>query len=122
MIGERERAVELNQPSPINDTIEDTHREFNKAIDYLTKAVSEATSPTKVQPLRFVVASHNQKSIEYACEKMKEHNIDAFEGTVAFAQLMGMKDATTFGLAAKGIKAYKVRCLYNDISTYRMDL
>lgn len=114
MISERDRASFLKIDDPINPDIQTTHANFNKAIDFLIKSVS-STSPTSsvnsnespVQPLRFVVASHNKGSVELAVRLMKERQIDASEGTVAFAQLMGMQDGTTYGLAAQGIKAYK---------------
>ena len=109
MVSERERAQELSLPDPINTTIQDTHLSFNNAIDFLVKSVAESQSVTEhVQPLRFVVASHNKASIAHACELMSQYKVDALDGTVAFAQLMGMQDATTYGLAAQGIKAYKV--------------
>jgi proline dehydrogenase len=107
MVAERQRAQELGIPSPINETIEDTHVLFNQAIDFLIDTIGKESGTSTVQPLRFVVASHNKSSIMHACEKMKRHGIDAADGTVAFAQLMGMQDGTTYGLASLGIKTYK---------------
>jgi hypothetical protein len=108
MVSERDRAQFLSLSDPINPSIETTHNSFNKAIEFLISSVAHSkTSPSQVQPLRFVVASHNQNSIQHACNLMSQHQIDASDGTVAFAQLMGMQDGTTFGLASQGIKAYK---------------
>jgi hypothetical protein len=71
------------------------------------KSTKEPSSPT-VKPLCLTVASHNQNSIAKTQELMKEHGIPIADGVVSFAQLMGMQDGTTYELAAKGIKAYKV--------------
>jgi hypothetical protein len=110
MVSERDRANELSYSSPINDTIEDTHKSFNKACEFLIESLAESASEaSQVQPLRFVVASHNKNSISYVYKLLDMHpKINASDGTVAFAQLMGMQDKTTYGLAAKGVKAYKV--------------
>jgi hypothetical protein len=108
MVSERSRANELSYSSPINETIEDTHKSFNKACEFLIESVAETPFST-VQPLRFVVASHNKNSINYVYKLLDMHpKVSASDGTVAFAQLMGMQDKTTYGLAAKGVKAYKV--------------
>lgn len=107
MVSERDRAQFLRIPDPINPDIESTHSSFNKAIEFLIQSIGSSSKDSPVQPLRFVVASHNQNSIRHACNLMAQHQIDASDGTVAFAQLMGMQDGTTFGLASQGIKAYK---------------
>lgn len=110
MVSERERAKKSSYPSPINDTIEDTHKSFNKACEFLIESVAESTSKNgDIQPLRFVVASHNKDSINYVYKLLDMHpKINTSDGTVSFAQLMGMQDQTTYGLASKGVKAYKV--------------
>ena len=108
MVSERERATELKMSDPIQSNLVDTHANFNNAIQFLISEISRTEKQTKVQPLRFVVASHNQESIQLSVNLMKKYNIDPSDGTVAFAQLMGMQDAVTFGLSSLGIKVYKV--------------
>ncbi|KNC98955.1 proline dehydrogenase [Spizellomyces punctatus DAOM BR117] len=114
MHAERERAEELGIPDPIQPTIEATHAAYNKAIDFLVNKISGFQSPDSnitvegnIRPLSFVVASHNQNSVEHACQQMNQFNVPAGEGSVAFAQLMGMQDGTTFSLASKGYKVFK---------------
>ena len=122
MVSERDRAKEFNYPSPINDTIEDTHKSFNKACEFLMESVAESSSTSsRIQPLRFVVASHNKNSIDHVYKLLDIHpKINASDGTVSFAQLMGMQDQTTYGLASKGVKVYKVPFSYAQNSIFPM--
>ncbi|KAJ3043867.1 hypothetical protein HDV00_003905 [Rhizophlyctis rosea] len=109
---ERERAEELGYADPVNSSLEDTHNAYNRAIDYLAEKLfaqkaAEMDGSGDIRPLSFVVASHNKESVNRAMAAMEKYGVARGEGTVAFAQLMGMKDKTTFGLAANGYKAYK---------------
>ena len=97
MLMERERAAQAGVPSPVYDTIEDTHANYNNIIKHVL-----------AQPKRnVVVASHNQKSIELVVADMHARGIDPATGGVYFAQLLGMADHLTFSLGANGYKAYK---------------
>ncbi|KAI8912352.1 FAD-linked oxidoreductase-like protein [Powellomyces hirtus] len=128
MHSERERAEAIGISDPIQPTLAATHAAYNAAIDYLIQKIApfasqspSASSPspsspppspatsrsTKVRPLSFVVASHNANSIIHARNAMTAHNIPPTEGSVAFAQLMGMQDGTTYALATNGYKAFK---------------
>ncbi|RKO98642.1 hypothetical protein CXG81DRAFT_6783, partial [Caulochytrium protostelioides] len=99
MISERERAQTIGMPSPICDTIDDTHRNYNAAIDFL---VGRAAEHQRAKQLRFVVASHNRPSAEHACRALDREGLCPSDGHVSFAQLYGMNDATTFWLAGHG--------------------
>jgi hypothetical protein len=60
-----------------------------------------------------LIASHNQKSIEFATEQMRTRNLPT--DRVFFGQLLGMADHLTFILGANGFKAYKyVPCMLNQ--------
>ncbi|KAJ1568722.1 hypothetical protein HK096_005532, partial [Nowakowskiella sp. JEL0078] len=124
LTSERRRAETYKYPDPINSTIENTHKEYNKAIDLLVSKVSShitqtgnaisLTTSAQTIPISFVVASHNKSSIQHAREVMSslpshfpQQNEGDRQPIVAFAQLMGMQDGTSFGLAANGYKAYK---------------
>ncbi|KAJ3187885.1 hypothetical protein HDU85_006278 [Gaertneriomyces sp. JEL0708] len=114
MHAERERAKELGIPDPIQPSISATHEAYNKAITYLIQKISALQAPDNttsstgdIRPLSFVVASHNKESATYACQQMATHGVSPSEGSVAFAQLMGMQDGTTFSLAKDGYKVFK---------------
>lgn len=91
---ERERAAALGTADPVNQTIQDTHAQYNNAITLL----AESGVP-------FVVASHNRESVQHAIECIKEYSIPP--GRVGFAQLLGMQDGITYDLAERGYDSYK---------------
>jgi proline dehydrogenase len=94
---ERDRAAAMGYPSPICDTLQDTHDSFHRVMQYILDSKNR----------NLVVASHNQSSIEIALEYMRKNNIDPATGGVYFAQLLGMADHLTFSLGRNGYKAYK---------------
>ena len=113
MYSERERAQVLSLPDPIQPDLESTHQSFNTGVSFVLKSMADShwtkdPSSLTVKPLCMTVASHNEDSIAKTQELMKQHGIPISDGVVSFAQLMGMQDGTTYQLAAKGIKAYKV--------------
>lgn len=62
MISERQRALERKYPSPIHETIEDTHRNYDRAVELSLESIS------KGDRLEVLVASHNQVMIcIYVC-------------------------------------------------------
>lgn len=99
---ERALAEMLQYPSPINDTIEETHQCYNDSVDYLLRH-----STTTDKKLEIMCATHNQESIEKAIQIMDELGIDKGDGTVRFGQLYGMSDNLTFNLGQAGYRAYK---------------
>jgi len=98
IVSERKRAKELNYMDPIFPTIQQTHTNYDSIINLI---LNTAKDPS------LLVASHNQKSIEFAVKKMEEFNIDPFNGQVYFGQLLGMADHLTFTLGKYNYKAYK---------------
>ena len=52
----------------------------------------------------FMIASHNQESIEKATELMYELGLPPQESPVYFGQLLGMADPLSFVLGANGYK------------------
>ena len=99
MVLERERAMEKGYPSPVWDTKEETHACYDKTVATLLKHV-------KHHGAEFMVASHNQRSVELAVAGMAEMGLSPRDG-VYFGQLLGMADNLTFTLGANGYGAYK---------------
>ena len=106
MVSERLRAKKLGLPDPINETLQDTHKSYNTSIAYLI-AQMPPRAPSKVLPVSFVVASHNKESVTVATDLMRQYKVQPRDGSVSFAQLMGMQDATAYGLASHGFSTYK---------------
>ncbi|KAI2509433.1 Converts proline to delta-1-pyrroline-5-carboxylate [Fragilaria crotonensis] len=99
MESERARAERLQYPSPINDTIEDTHQCYNDAVDFLLRHSIKTDKKLEV-----MCATHNQESIEKALHIMDELGIMKQDGKVRFEQLFSMSDNLTFNLGAQATK------------------
>eukprot|EP00116_Pleurobrachia_bachei_P018133 sb/3478395/ len=54
-----------------------------------------------------MVASHNEFSVQYVVERMRQHDIHPRYGGIYFGQLLGMCDQVTFLLGAGGYSSYK---------------
>ena len=93
---ERKRAKKLKIESPINETIEDTHRDFNAAIHLVHDYVDEHPTSTNI------IASHNYESMRLAQELFKDNKKSAVLG-----QLLGMHDSLTYAMASNDYRAYK---------------
>jgi proline dehydrogenase len=100
MVGERKRATDLGVRSPICDTIEETHSNYNDCIDIFlhTRRGTHAS---------LMVASHNRVSIEHCVSQMQKLGVDRATGGIYFGQLLGMADFLSFPLGLAGFKVYK---------------
>lgn len=99
MFAERERAQQMGYEDPIWPTIEDTHASYHRCLDTLFDNMDHCS---------FMVASHNQDSVEYAVQKMQKLGIQPEDSQgVAFGQLLGMSDNVSSILGANGYQAYK---------------
>jgi proline dehydrogenase len=105
MESEREFAKEMGVPSPVHESIQDTHECYNNAVEFLLE-YSASHSETKVG-VELMLATHNQESIEKAIDNMNKYGIDRRDATVSFGQLYGMADNLTYGLGLHGYRAYK---------------
>ena len=108
MESERALAETLKYPSPIHDTIEDTHESYDRAVKLLlTEAARNKLDKDAKSVVELTLATHNQESVENAIKVMNDLGIDRHDMTISFAQLFGMKDNLTFNLGKKGFRAYK---------------
>ncbi|KAI8987873.1 FAD-linked oxidoreductase-like protein [Mycotypha africana] len=123
MVSERQRAKDMNYPSPIHDTIEDTHASYNSGVRYLLgkikqhqeqKLLTAKDSNEECQPLTasnspivFMVASHNRDSVILTIDEMEKNNISPHSNVVQFGQLYGMQDQLSYTLGHHGFAVYK---------------
>lgn len=99
MESERARATTLAIPDPICDSIETTHSQYQKAMNFLlTKSQQYAKSS-------IFLASHNVDTVEEALTTI--HQAPNLEGRVMFGQLLGMSDHLTYSVSRLGRPAYK---------------
>lgn len=102
MESERALAAASNIPSPIHETIEDTHICYDESLEFLLHSSVELDQRVEV-----MCASHNQRSIEKAIEAMAKYKINRKSNTISFGQLYGMSDHLSFNLGKWGYRAYK---------------
>lgn len=113
MISERKRAAELGIPSPICDTLQDTHNSYNGGVVFLLNKIHqhsiETNQPTslKTTPIVFMVASHNRDSVKLTIKEMDRNGVLPRTGVVTFGQLYGMQDQLSYCLGKNGYAIYK---------------
>ncbi len=95
---EAARAAKLGYPNPIYMFKDDTDDAFNRAIDFCVDNKPH---------IALVCGSHNEYSNQYLAWLMDMKGIWPADGSVWFAQLMGMSDNISFNLAKKGYNVAK---------------
>ena len=95
---ERNRAAELNYPSPIQPDKDHTDQDYNACVEFCLRHLDR---------ISLVVASHNEFSNLRATELMEQLGIAPANDHVWFSQLYGMSDNITFNLARSGFNATK---------------
>jgi proline dehydrogenase len=87
---ERERARELDYPSPINPTLEATHRDYNAAID---------TIMDNIDVVEICLGTHNEYSCKRMAKLMADRGLPNGHPHITFSQLYGMSDNISFNLS-----------------------
>ncbi|KAI9275003.1 FAD-linked oxidoreductase-like protein [Helicostylum pulchrum] len=113
MVSERKRADQMKYPSPIHETLEDTHESYNNGVRFLLKRLHHYQDSTghaltaTTAPIVFMVASHNRESTILTVEEMENHHVLPRSGVVHFGQLFGMQDQISYTLGKNGYSIYK---------------
>ncbi|MFM2327512.1 MAG: hypothetical protein RIR31_1714 [Bacteroidota bacterium] len=110
---ERNRAIEMNYPSPIQPDKETCDKDYNAATEFCINHLDR---------ISMIVASHNEYSNLYATELLDEKKIPHSHPHVHFSQLYGMSDNITFNLAKSGCSVSKYLPFgpINDVIPYLM--
>ncbi len=95
---ERNRALEMNYPSPIQPNKEASDQDYNKALQLCLE---------NLDLVSFVAGTHNEQSSLYLTQWMKSKNIPPNHPNIYFAQLLGMSDNLSFNLANAGYNVAK---------------
>ncbi|GAM25868.1 hypothetical protein SAMD00019534_090430 [Acytostelium subglobosum LB1] len=98
MSSERKRALELGLADPIQPTIQETHHNYFTAMELLLKE-----SPN----VGVMFATHNEQSIQFGVDRIKQLNLDPANPNLQFGQLFGMADFLSFGLASQHQRVFK---------------
>ncbi|ODM98245.1 putative proline dehydrogenase 2 [Orchesella cincta] len=100
---ERYLAAKKQAPSPICDSYEATSDSYNQCI----QTVLHFLADNKSQKSHLLIATHNEKSIRFAVQTLKNLGIASEDGLSSFAQIYGMADYLSTPLVGAGYKVYK---------------
>ncbi len=95
---ERERAITMNYPSPIQATKEATDKDFNLAMEYIVENINS---------FALCAGTHNEESSLLLTQLMTKFNLLSSTPSIYFAQLLGMSDHISFNLADAGYNVAK---------------
>ena len=95
---ERRRAQEMGYPSPIHDSLEDTHQAYNEGLNFCISHIEE---------VYVCNATHNEESCRYQVELMNDQGLDPAHPRIATAQLYGMSDNLSYNMAQAGFNVEK---------------
>ena len=95
---ERERAEEMDYPSPIQPTKEATDRDFDAAIEFCLE---------NVENVAFVAGTHNEKSVRLLTELIEKKRIPHNHPHILFSQLYGMSDNLSYILGKNNFNVSK---------------
>ena len=95
---ERKRANEMNYPSPIQDSKQDTDGDYDSALEFCVDHINRVA---------ICAGTHNEHSSMYLTDLMKKKNISPSNPHVCFSQLLGMSDHISFNLANAGYNVAK---------------
>ncbi|XP_067638840.1 proline dehydrogenase 1, mitochondrial isoform X1 [Eurosta solidaginis] len=105
---ERERAASMNYPDPICPNFEATTESYHKTLTECLRRIKVLKdSGEDARKIGIMVASHNEDTVRFAIESMKEIGISPEDKVICFGQLLGMCDYITFPLGQAGYSAYK---------------
>ncbi len=95
---ERERALQLNYPSPIQPDKASCDRDYDAATAFCIEHIDN---------IAVIVASHNEQSNLLATQLLQQKGLPLHHPHIHFSQLYGMSDSITFNLAKSGCSVSK---------------
>lgn len=95
---ERERALSMNYPSPIQISKTDSDKDYNKAVEFCIE---------NHEKIYVCAGTHNEESCLFLTQLMSEKNIAHNDEHIWFSQLLGMSDHISYNLAKKNYNVSK---------------
>ncbi|XP_049824718.1 proline dehydrogenase 1, mitochondrial isoform X2 [Aethina tumida] len=104
---ERARAAAMGYPDPTNPNFEATSDMYHKTLTECLRRIKAFKDKGEDKKIAIMVASHNENTVRFAIEKMREYSIEPSDKVICFGQLLAMCDYITFPLGQSGYSAYK---------------
>ncbi len=95
---ERERAIQMGYSSPIQDTKENSDKDYNLAVEFCVE---------NIERMGLCAGTHNEKSSMLLVDLMNKKNIAAGDKRIYFSQLLGMSDHISYNLSQSGYNVAK---------------
>lgn len=95
---ERERAVKLGYPSPIQPDKKHTDTDYNTALELILDYIDT---------LALCAGTHNEMSSKFLTELIENKGINKEDKRIYFAQLLGMSDHISYNLSASNYNVAK---------------
>lgn len=95
---ERERALALNYPSPIQSTKENCDKDYDLALKLCID---------NIEVMGLCAGTHNENSSLYLVQLMKEKGLSSNDKRIYFSQLLGMSDHISYNLSLNGYNVVK---------------
>jgi len=95
---ERKRAQEMNYPSPIQTSKENSDKDYNDALKLCVE---------NINVIGLCAGTHNEKSSLYLVELMQQKNISPADKRIYFSQLFGMSDHISYNLSLNNYNVAK---------------
>ncbi|KAH8286657.1 hypothetical protein KR018_005005 [Drosophila ironensis] len=96
---ERARAQALGYADPVNPTYEATTEMYHKTLSECLRRIKLMKDCDEdARKIGIMVASHNEDTVRFAIQQMKEIGISPEDKVICFGQLLGMCDYITFPL------------------------
>lgn len=100
---ERDRAAALGYPDPTNPTYEATTEMYHSTLTECLRRIKAFKEKGEDKKIAIMVASHNEDTVRFAIEKMKEFGIEPSDKVICFGQLLAMCDYITFPLGEENL-------------------
>ena len=92
------RSIEKGYPSPICDTKDDTDKNYDTTVRYMTDHLDR---------MSIFAGTHNELSVYKLMDIMQEKGVKTNDDKIWFGQLYGMSDNISYNLAANGYNVAK---------------